>query len=87
MAFFFKGLVTPHNAYCQTGGGGGLLPLLFSVGISDRSNKYLVVLKLETVNAFLLTVRQKTLWCVIGFKEGSELQEKKQKKKKKGNNI
>lgn len=61
MAFFFKGLVTPHNAYCQTGGGGGLLPLLFSVGISDRSNKYLVVLKLETVNAFLLTVRQKTL--------------------------
>ena len=53
MAFFKKkGLVTPHNAYCQTGGEGGLLPLLFSVGISDRSNKHLVVSKLETVNAF-----------------------------------
>lgn len=55
----FKGLVTPHNAYCQTREG---LPLLFSVGISDRSNKHLVVAKLDIVNVLLtLVVRQKTL--------------------------
>lgn len=59
---FFKGLVTPHNSYCQTGGWGeGGPPLLFSVGLSDRSNKHLVVSKLDIVNVLLTLVRQKTL--------------------------
>lgn len=35
-----KSLVTSHNAYCQTKGGWGSLPFLFSVGISGRSNKH-----------------------------------------------
>ena len=83
--FVFKGLVTPHNAYCQTrGGGGGGLPLLFWVRV--RSNKHLVVSKLDMVNVSL--VRQKTLWCVstgLQRRTGNQkdvTQEKKQKKRK-----